>query len=101
MSWWQVLLSFLGVGTLGLAVKGAHSWVVRSREEAAAQAIDKERAAGAKHRATVARTAGDMVRQKAREDADRILKDLPLDPSDEEADRLLREAEDRLKAAQR
>jgi hypothetical protein len=94
MSWPTIIMGFFSVGFIGLAIRSVVSWIRQSKDDAArTEYLNAE----AKSRATAARSAGDILRQKAESDANKVLATLPLDPSDEEADRLLREAEDRLR----
>lgn len=96
----HVILGFVGVGTVLVVVRSVIAWFRNSASERrraefteVVDKLDREDAAS--------KTAGDILRAKAVAEAGRILNTLPDEPDDDEAERLLAEARERLKRARR
>lgn len=84
-------------GFIGYAIVVWH----RESKELRARAEYNAAARATRNAALQTKTAGDLVRAQGREEADRILAKIPLEPEDDEAWRLLREAEERLARAKK
>ena len=84
------LLGLTGIGTLLLAIRSGISWLHKEKLER----ITTENYRAERERKKERR---ERLTAKQIEEANEVLKTLPLEPSDEEAERLLREAQARLK----